>query len=172
MLWLLLVGCTTSPTDTGGPQVGYNAEDGPCADGSWGLISDPEASLLVMRPGDNWYGTGSIDAPYATLSVALSQSRTDGASKRIAIGPGWFAADEIDLAGPGILSDDFDDDGLIIEGCGPDETYLFETRRDPLKIRHTAVVGVELRGLTLYGGYRSLWVWGGSEVLAESVRIE
>lgn len=137
----------------------------PCADG-WGAISMPDQSVHVRTDGDDSApGTGS--QPLATLEAALQATRA-GLYKRIALGPGEFAAalDLLGDAGAGATDND-----LVLEGCSAEETALGPLQADAPQIKVTEAIGVELRGLSLRGGARPLWVWGGASVTASQMTI-
>ncbi len=145
--------------------------DPPCVGESWGSISDWASSVHVREDGDDESGDGSAGAPVATLSVALDLARASDELTAIAIGPGTFESGLI-LGGEGLLSEDYSDDGLSIEGCGWEETTLEEETSDQSLIWVTGATGMRIAGLTLEGGRRSLWIWGGAEVVVEGVAIQ
>lgn len=141
--------------------------DPPCADGSWGFITDGQDAIHVRADGDDG-NDGSDAAPLATVGAALTLSREASQPRRIAIGPGTFAAT---LSVFGEEADESTDSGLSIEGCSPTETILEAENAEEPVIKVTESVGVRLAGLGLQGGRRSLWVWGGADVEIESVHV-
>src|SRR5687768_14614471 len=94
-VWLLalIAACAKAPdesdsgeTETADPDTADRS--GPCAGGGWGLITDPDAVHVRSDGSDG--GTGTVDAPLATLDAALEAVRAGG-PRRIAIGPGTYA---------------------------------------------------------------------------------
>ena len=143
----------------------------PCGDGGWGEIGDPDNALHVRDDGSDDTGDGSMSAPFASLLAAIAASRESGASKLIAVGPGTFETN-VQLwqdAGSGAT-----DDGLVIEGCGADETVLdggtAATATDPV-IFVTDAQDVRLAGFATEGGHRALWIWNEADVTIELVDV-
>ena len=121
-----------------------------------------------MRADGDDAGDGSGDAPLATLGAAVTLSREAGQPRRIAVGPGTFAA-SLNLSGQEL--GDPTDSGLSIEGCSPTETIVEAADSTEWVIKVTESTGVRLAGLGLEGGRRALWVWGGAEAEIESVHV-
>jgi hypothetical protein len=132
----------------------------PCAGGSWGAISDPGGSIHVQPGGDD-KGEGTAEEPLASLSAALELARS-GSLRTIAIGAGEFPA-ALDLLES--------DSGLVIEACGEDETTLVPESEGAPQLKVTAATDVAVTGLTLQGGDRPLWVWGGGELSVSAVTV-
>jgi hypothetical protein len=132
----------------------------PCAGGGWGAILDPAGSVHVQSGGDD-KGDGTPEAPLASLSAALDLART-GAQRTIAIGAGEFPA-ALDLLET--------DSGLTFEACGQDETTLVPETDGVPQLKVTAATDVAVTGLTLQGGDRPLWVWGGGELTVSAVAV-
>jgi hypothetical protein len=171
---LVVVGCKgNEPTTADSDPPDTDAVDvpPPCASGGWGWIGDPEGAIHVRADGSD-DGDGSQEQPVASPSVALALARASGV-RRVAIGPGTFATslDVLADAGSG-----YSDDGLAIEGCGPDETILEAEDASSYVIRVTDAADVRLAGFSVVGGRRSLWIWGGSSalealVVADATRV-
>lgn len=155
-------------TDTSDSDTDSSLGEPPCADG-WGYISDPENAVHVRADGIDESATGRADAPYGTLDAAIGAWRSTGASE-VAIGPGEFYASLL-LAGD--RGDGTSDSGLVIEGCSPDEVTLkppVDSEGQPI-LQYTDVESAVLRGVTLQGGYRPLWLWAGTTASIESVSV-
>jgi hypothetical protein len=153
---------TDTDTDT-------DAEQGPCAAGGWGQITEPTTSLHIRADGDDG-GDGSIDAPLRTLAAALALTHAGDARRAIAVGPGDFEAalslqDEVDTSGT-------TDSGLAIEGCGPDQTRLVGASDDAPVVEVNSATDVELTGLTLQGGERGIFSWDGATLTVTNVVVE
>lgn len=153
-LWLTLVfGCDP-------PALTDETLPPPCADGGWGAIGDPADTIHVQAGGDDT-NDGSAQAPLLTVSAAIDAAR-DG-TPRIGIGPGSFEA-ALDLLET--------DGGLVVVGCSPEETILVPEVEGEPQIKVTAALDVEIGSLTLSGGDRGLWVWGGAAASASHVVID
>ena len=144
-LWLIVVFGCEPPALTDEPL------PPPCADGGWGAIGDP-ADTIDVQPGGDDTNDGSAEAPLLTLSAALDAARNG--TPRIGVGAGTFEA-TLDLVES--------DAGLEIVGCSPDETILVPDVEGEPQIKVTAAVDITIASLTLSGGDRGLWVWGGAE---------
>lgn len=142
----------------------------PCAGESWGLI-DPagvEAAIHVRASGSD-DGDGSLEAPLLTLGAAVELARQrDAADRRIAVGPGTFPAN-LDLEAEDL--DGKGDDGLVIEGCSIDETIVEAADGARPVLRATEAADLRLEGMTLQGGRRTLWFWGGATASIETVLV-
>lgn len=138
----------------------------PCAGEGWGGLGDPLHSVHVREDGDD-AGDGSEEEPFLTLEAALDATRT-GSTKRIAIGPGDFPAVLSLVADAG---DGKTDNDLIIEGCSTDETHLVPQSESEPTFAVTAAQGVSLTGVTVTGGDRPLFAWGGSWLTVDQVQV-
>jgi hypothetical protein len=133
---------------------------GPCAGGGWGAISDPNNSVHVAIGGDDG-NSGTATSPLATLDEALDRSRTSGDD--IAIHPGSFESD---------LRLDGADDGLVVAGCGADESKLVPpSGPEASLIDVDGTAGILLTGFLLDGGRSALKVHSGASLTADSVEI-
>lgn len=167
LLPLLLLGC--GEKDLPAPDSGSNSvvdsqppqDAGPCADGGWGYVVDPEQAVHVREDGSA-EGDGSRDAPVSSLAEAITLARARGTEQEIAFGPGSFPTARAPLqsdAGGGLS-----DEGLAIHGCGPDETRLVADWDDEPLIQLVEVEGFQLAGLTLSGGRLTLLASGGASM--------
>jgi len=143
----------------------------PCAGESWGAIApDGVEDAIHVREDGSDGGDGSMESPLLTLAAAVTMARErDPWDRRIAVGPGTFLAN-LDLEG-----DDLDgkgDNGLVIEGCGIDETIVEAADGAQPVLRATEAYDLRLAGMTLHGGRRTLWFWGGATAEVESVLVE
>ena len=159
----LALSCTDK--DTTGGDTGTTAPAGPCADGGWGAIADPEGAVHVRADGSD-DGDGSVDAPVATLDAGLALSRAGG-TRPIAVGPGTFDAALVltDDSGDGAS-----DDGLVLQGCGSAETVLTGDATDSL-IRGVDVQDLVLAGLGFDGGRRTLWLRAGTTAVVDDLAL-
>lgn len=133
---------------------------GPCADQGWGFItSDPAAAVHVRTDGSD-EGDGSSDAPVATLSKALEIAVLE--ERPIAVGPGSFEASLSFFGAP---------DGLILQGCSPQETTLTGEAELPV-VDTNGAVDVTLAGFTAQGGLISIKVWADSTVDISHIAID
>ncbi len=130
----------------------------PCAGEAWGDIDSSlaEGAIHVSAAADAG-GDGSGALPFQTLDEALTASRLEGASRLIAVWPGSYSS-FLDL------STAEGDDGLAIQGCSAAEVTIEAIDDATAVIKVSEVVGLDLRGLTLSGGKRGLWVWQGASV--------
>ncbi|MDP6933056.1 MAG: right-handed parallel beta-helix repeat-containing protein [Myxococcota bacterium] len=169
LLLLLLPACAGSSgkTDTGDAPW---AAESPCASGTWDSFLDPESAVHVRADGDDESGDGSADAPLASLQAGLDLARESDSLGSIAVGPGEFTAG-VNLVAEGILSDDFSDDGLALQGCGMDETVLVADSDDDPLVRIVGAMDVVLSDLALQGGRRALWIWGGASADISDVSV-
>lgn len=155
--------------DTGTtPTTPLTSAEPPCADGSWGRIeASTVAEAIHVRADGSDDGDGSAAAPLASFDAAVALSR-DGGLRRIALGPGSYETTFT-------LSADDGDDGLVIEGCGPDEVSLVAADDEEHVLRITGAedldLDVELRGFTLEGGRRTLWIWRGASVTIDALTV-
>ena len=151
--WLASVACGSDP-------------EPPCA-GSWGNITDPAGAVHVREGGDD-RGEGTEEDPVASLSAALDLTR-GGSLSRIVVGEGTFEA-QLELAAdpPGAGSDN----GLVLEGCGPELTRLIPADADAPVVRVTEAEAVELRGFEVSGGRRAVWFWSGADVRVEDLIVD
>ncbi len=157
-----------SPADDTGDLPPFPTE-GPCADAGWGYVSNAEAAIHVRSDGDDEQGTGSVDAPFLTLQAALDEVRKSESSA-IALGPGEFDAFlDLNLVVPG---SEASDNGLFLEGCGPEETVLLAADEDEPLLRIKGATDVRLAGFAMEGGTRALWIWGEAQVVVQSVTID
>lgn len=163
VLWIVLAGCAGKGADDTadtGP-----AATAPCSSG-WGAISDPDASIHVRSDGDD-AGDGSVTSPLATLDAALALSPGGGA-KRIAVGPGTYSANLV-LAGASMGAPG--DDGLVLEGCGVGETTIEAADVTLSVVQASAVEELEIAGLTLSGGTRTLRIDQGGTTSLVSIEV-
>ena len=183
LLCLLLISCSTedddvADDDTGDDDVADDDSAGddddaepPCDGESWGQISDPQNAVHVRADGSDDTGDGSPSAPFANLQAALEASRELDAPKNIAVGPGTFVTN---IQVRHDAGDEMTDDGLVIEGCGPDETILEggggEAAVDSV-ILVAGALDVRLAGFGTMGGRRAIWVWSGSATSIHQVDV-
>jgi Right handed beta helix region len=139
------------------------ATAGPCPDGSWGLIDDPEHAIHVAAKLGNDAGTGTELDPLETFEAALELSRQEGQLKRIAIWPGNHAS------GSPILSSQ--DDGLTIEGCGANAGLEVFPEPNLPTFRIDGAQGVRLAGLYLFGGTDAITIGGVADVELENITV-
>jgi hypothetical protein len=146
---LLLAACGTKegddpcPTDTPCDTVDTDVLPPPCADGTWGLITSPETSVHVS-PAGRPNGTGAIADPVDSVAVALAlAAATD--DPRVALWPGTYREAVLINGTEG-------HDGMVVEGCSPEESILAAPAPDALVLRVTQVDQVELRGMSVEGG--------------------
>ena len=137
-----------------------------CSDGTWGTIQHWQTAVHVRVDGSD-ANDGSAAAPVATLDAALEIVRGRETDKYIAVGPGTFDAqlrirEDVEAGAS--------DTGLWLQGCGPDETVLQVPELDS-GIQVTEATDVTLRGFTMEGGFRGLWIWGGAQVTVQFVDI-
>lgn len=136
---------------------------GPCSDGGWGHIDSVSPAVHVRAGGDDLAGDGTEARPFATLARALQATRALPASaRRIAVGPGSFAG--------GLTLDQASDNGLVVQGCGPDETLLAGGGSAPV-LDVSAAGAVALAGLGLTGGVDALTIRGGASATVDAVEI-
>jgi len=179
--WLLamtLTGCPGSDDkDTGpgttGDDTAPDADDtgggtddtattiaAPCADGGWGELDEALASgaLWVAEGGT---GDGTFGAPFGAIEDAITASRTTGA-RAIFVLPGSYVAQVVLSHGDG-------DDALALFGCGSGEVTVEGIDADTPVVKISEAQGVAVRGLTLEGGRRGLWIWQGATAMVEDV---
>ncbi len=135
----------------------------PCSGGAWGDI-DPAvvATALHVSAGAAAGGDGSEALPFQSIDDAVTASRADGATKVIVIWPGSYPS-SLDL---GSLHGD---DGLQLEGCSAGEVSLTGSDASLPILKISGGSGLGVRGLTLAGGHRGLWVWEGASVTVDDV---
>jgi len=169
---------TLDSVDTQSPE----PRDPPCADGTWGALTDPttawdtsgdpvgdpRTAIQVRVDGDD-AGDGSLDAPLATLGAALALSRERDSDKVIFVGPGSY--DDVALSVSHNPSADTTDDGLVIAGCR-DEVTLRAPDDDTTILRVSEAQDVRLYDLGMEGGSRALWIWQGARVSMARIRVE
>lgn len=154
---LILAGCTAE-------QV-LPPPTGPCADGGWGFITEPDTAVFVGEGGDD-AGAGTQDAPLGSLDEALVRTRS-GAASGIALLPGAIVSALVLQA---LTPDNASDSGLRIQGCGPGETSLEAADEEPA-INAAGVLDLSLAGFSIQWGDRSLLLWQGASVTVESVHV-
>lgn len=136
---------------------------GPCTDGGWGHIDAGSPAVHVRAGGDDLTGDGTAARPYGTLARALQATRAlPESGRRIAVGPGTFAA--------GLALDQASDDGLVVQGCGPDDTVLTGAGSAPV-LDVAAAGDVSLAGLGLAGGLDALTIRGGASATVDTVDV-
>ena len=171
----LLLGCPTDDDDATDDDTGDDddaaddddtAPSGPCADGVWGLIQDPDSAIHVRADGSD-DGDGSAEAPLASVLAAVELARAGGGS-RIAIGPGTYPT-TVSLSGE--AGDDPTDSGLVIEGCSSDEVTLeADDAMEPV-IKISESTDVRLAGFTTQGGMHALAIWSGATAEVDQVVV-
>lgn len=137
---------------------------GPCADDGWGHIDSASAALHVRAGGDDVNGNGTAASPFASVARAVQAARGLPVSqRRIAVGPGEFAT--------AVVLDQATDAGLVVQGCGADQTVLSGGSSAPvLDVATSGAVSVE--GLGLSGGLDALTIRGGATATVTSVDID
>lgn len=149
------------PDDTGADAVS------PCADGSWGGLTDPDLAIHVRADGDD-AADGTAGSPVATLAQALALTRLKGGPKAIFVGPGSW---ETNLSLAADAGDGASDNGLSVLGCSAAEVNLQPADHTLPIIKVSAVEGAVIDGLTLENGRRSLWIWQGAQVALSRLEI-
>ena len=140
------------------------ADEGPCMDDGWGAVEDPKGAVHVRTDGDDTTGTGTVVAPFHSLSRALDETRARDAEQRIvAIGPGVFPTSEL-LASP-------HDHGLQILGCGPEETVLDGEGADDPVLDFNLNGDFRLAGVSLRDARTPLTIRGNSVVDLRRVSV-
>ncbi len=174
-LFVPLLGCTgkgdTAVDDSSTDSVGDDTSGDsnpvvippPCAGESWGDIDTTlvATGLHVSANADSG-GDGSEEHPFQTIDEAVTASRVEGAPKAILIWPGTYTS-FLDLA------TSLGDDGLQVQGCSADEVTIEAIGATSPIIKVSEVSGLDVRGLTLSGGKRGLWVWQGAKVTITDV---
>lgn len=155
--------------------------ESPCADGTWGaltdpttdwdgsgdLVGDPETAIHVRTDGDDG-DEGTLDAPVASLDVAVTLSRGRDSDKVIFVGPGTYEDVALSLSqDPG---HEATDDGLVLAGCR-DEVTLTAPDDDSTILRVSEAEDVRLYDLALEGGSRALWIWSGASVSMARMKV-
>lgn len=162
---LALLGCLAGCSDKGGGVLDDSASDTgsgavapPCAGGTWGAI-DPawaDTGFHVSASGAEG-GDGSGARPFTSVDDAIAASRAEGAPKAVLLWPGTYPV-SLDLGA------DLGDDTLRIQGCSAGEVILQASSADVPVIKVSAGQGLDIRGVTVSGGKRGLWVWQGATV--------
>ncbi len=161
---------------------------------AWGEL--PEATVFVSPIGQDG-ASGSLDDPLPGLDQALALTRT-GAAEAIALLPGQYAPSVLEptlsLSGLPMAEGLGTDSGLILAGCGPEETqiigrlynagdliHVVEAEPPMTATNPSALVltndlhSVSIRSLGLQGGWIGLSIRGGvgteGEVVLSNVRI-
>ena len=160
--------------------------DHPCA-ATWGFSGADAGVIHVDAAASD--GDGSLAAPLTTLGAGLELARSTG-DRTIAIAPGTYRPSEADRSFA--LADVFDDDDLVLAGCGADQTVLEAIVTWPVGTDETTpgaeqelqrvfdvygpVQGVEIRDLAVEGGHRGMAVrlGAGSErpIVLEGLRVD
>ncbi len=167
--WLLLLACSgPGPADDTAALPDDSPADlfaPPCADGGWGEIEDDlvDTGLHVQATAEAG-GDGTKERPFQTIDDALVSSRAGGA-KAILIWPGGYTA-SLDLGGT------LGDDALRIQGCSAAEVVLTAPDSGSPVVKVSDALDMDLRGLTLSGGRRGLWVWQGSTITVSNVTAQ
>ena len=139
---------------------------GPCADQSWGELTDPGAAVHVSAFGDDT-ADGTSTHPVLSPGVGLELTRSLG-SDVLFIGPGTFPA-QLSLE-----SDDGggnNDDGLQVLGCGVDETSMVELDAEEPVIKVSGTQEAVLMDFAVVGGKRALTFWQGATATATRLHI-
>lgn len=146
------------------PAPAYSA-GGPCASGDWGYIRTPALGTLHVRAnGNDRTGDGSLARPFASVERAVDEARTRLPDERwIAVGPGTFKTS--------LSLDSAQDDGLMIQGCGPQETILRGWGQQHV-VDVSTNIAVELTGLGLRQGAYTLTLRDGANVVVDAVDID
>ena len=160
-------GSTGGDTDSGSGDTGEPDAVSPCADGSWGGLTDPALAIHVRIGGDD-AADGSANHPVATLEQALALTRVAGAPKGIFIGPGSWTTN-LSLAAD--AGDGTSDNDLSVLGCSAGEVNLQPLDTTLPIIKVSAVQNAMIDGLTLENGRRALWVWQGAQVAVSRLEI-
>lgn len=132
----------------------------PCAGGSWGELDEALAAGAVWVA-EGGTGDGSFGAPFGAIQDAITASRKAGA-RAIFVLPGTYVA-QVDL------SQDQGDDALALFGCGSGEVSVEGIDADTPVVKISGAQGVGVRGFTLAGGRRGLWIWQGATASVEDV---
>lgn len=165
----LLLGCTGKSVglDDSDPPVetGDTGPDGPCRDGGWGSVRDPDAALHVSPLGEDG-AAGTEDSPIATIREAVERAVAAGGGE-VAVWTGHYT-DNLAL-GP------YDTPRTLpvrIAGCGELEVEIRPAVTDEPIVYLSGATGVELAGLRLVDGRRALRVTGGASVHTEELVVE
>ncbi len=160
-----------SEPDSGQPDTGDSAPavQPPCAGGGWGAISEFESAFHVSADLGSVEGDGSAESPLDSVEAALALAADSDKLRAVAIWPGSYSETlALGASKPG--GPDYD--GVALQGCSAGEVTIEAADDGESVIWVAEASDVDLAGMTLSGGLRSLWITeGATELRVQDLRV-